>query len=68
MNAGIAYIVAAFAFGLGLPLVKSYFHEWWQVGGVAAIYFSLVRLGIYLYARKKSVRSKAGRNKGGEGN
>ena len=53
MNPGIAYIIAALVFGLCLPFVKNHLHEWWQVGGVAAVYFSLVRLAIYFANRKR---------------
>ncbi len=61
MNPGVVYIIAALLFGAILPFIKNVFHEWWQVGAVAAVYFSLTRLIMFLVERK--MRGKAARTR-----
>jgi hypothetical protein len=56
VNAGTIYIVAALIFGFGLPFLKNHLHEWWEVGGVAAIYFLLVRVVIYFAEKRNKQR------------
>lgn len=61
MSQGAIYIVAALIFGLLLPFIKNVFHEWWQVGALAALYFSVARLIGFLVdkrAKGKEVRAK----------
>ena len=61
MSQGAIYIVAALIFGLLLPFIKNAFHEWWQVGALAALYFSAARLIAFLVDRRAKGKAMRGR-------